>query len=134
MMFPQPEDIEAHLVGQFHLRHEFTQALAAVIAPAVVSVAGDYSHVFGPSTTFGKDLMPCVAALLGVALAVIPGAVLVSFTFARRVRPIYRSVRKDVEVIDGRAGELRYRGYSIHDLAPNSTFEETCYLLLKGEL
>ena len=36
--------------------------------------------------------------------------------------------------IDGRAGELRYRGYSIHDLAANSTFEETCYLLLKGEL
>ena len=36
--------------------------------------------------------------------------------------------------IDGRAGELRYRGYSIHDLAEHSTFEETCYLLLKGEL
>src|SRR3989344_1592042 len=36
--------------------------------------------------------------------------------------------------IDGRAGELRYRGYSIHDLAERSTFEETCYLLLKGEL
>jgi 2-methylcitrate synthase len=36
--------------------------------------------------------------------------------------------------IDGRAGELRYRGYSIHDLAQRSTFEETCYLLLKGEL
>jgi len=43
----------------------FTQALAAVIAPAVVSGAGDYSHVFGPSTTFGKDLMPRIAALLG---------------------------------------------------------------------
>ena len=40
-----------------------------------------------------------------MALAVIPGAVLMSFTFARRVRPIYRSVRKDVEAIDGRAGE-----------------------------
>jgi citrate synthase len=36
--------------------------------------------------------------------------------------------------IDGRAGELRYRGYSIHDLAEHSNFEETCYLLLKGEL
>jgi citrate synthase len=36
--------------------------------------------------------------------------------------------------IDGRAGELRYRGYSIHDLAQHSTFEETCYLLFHGEL
>lgn len=40
-----------------------------------------------------------------MALAVIPGAVLMSFAFARRVRPIYRSIRKDVEAIDGRAGE-----------------------------
>lgn len=36
--------------------------------------------------------------------------------------------------IDGRAGDLRYRGYSIHDLAERSTFEETAYLLLYGEL
>lgn len=36
--------------------------------------------------------------------------------------------------IDGKAGELRYRGYSIHDLAGNSTFEEACYLLFHGEL
>lgn len=36
--------------------------------------------------------------------------------------------------IDGKAGELRYRGYSIHDLAEHSTFEETCYLLFHGEL
>jgi citrate synthase len=42
--------------------------------------------------------------------------------------------RSRVCYIDGRAGELRYRGYSIHDLAQQSTFEETCYLLLKGEL
>src|SRR5688572_13943501 len=39
------------------------------------------------------------------ALAIIPGAMLMSFVFARRVRPIYRSVRKDVEQIDGRVGE-----------------------------
>src|SRR5436853_6158313 len=42
--------------------------------------------------------------------------------------------RSRVCFIDGRAGELRYRGYSIHDLSERSTFEETCYLLLKGEL
>jgi citrate synthase len=42
--------------------------------------------------------------------------------------------RSRVCYIDGRAGELRYRGYSIHDLAERSTFEEACYLLLMGEL
>jgi citrate synthase len=42
--------------------------------------------------------------------------------------------RSRVCFIDGRVGELRYRGYSIHDLAEKSTFEETCHLLLKGEL
>ena len=42
--------------------------------------------------------------------------------------------RSRVCFIDGRAGELLYRGYSIHDLAERSTFEETCYLLLHGEL
>jgi electron transfer flavoprotein alpha subunit len=41
--------------------------VAQVLAPQVAKVADGYSHVFGPSTTFGKDLMPCVAALLGVA-------------------------------------------------------------------
>jgi ATP-binding cassette subfamily B protein/subfamily B ATP-binding cassette protein MsbA len=39
------------------------------------------------------------------AMAVIPGAMLISFGSARRIRPIYRTVRKDVEVIDGRVGE-----------------------------
>ena len=42
--------------------------------------------------------------------------------------------RSGVSSIDGRAGELRYRGYSIHDLAENATFEEVCALLLYGEL
>jgi electron transfer flavoprotein alpha subunit len=40
--------------------------VAAIQAPQVVAAADGYSHIFGPSTTFGRDLMPRVAALLGV--------------------------------------------------------------------
>ena len=40
-----------------------------------------------------------------MALAVIPGAMVMSFIFARRIRPIYRVVRQDAEQIDGRVGE-----------------------------
>jgi citrate synthase len=42
--------------------------------------------------------------------------------------------RSAVTFIDGKAGELRYRGYSIDELANQSSFEETAYLLLHGEL
>jgi len=39
------------------------------------------------------------------ALAIIPGVMAISFISARRIRPIYRSLRKDAEHIDGRVGE-----------------------------
>jgi len=47
-------------------RPENEHPLAAIFAPQLAALAADYSHVFGPSTSFGKDLMPRVAALLGV--------------------------------------------------------------------
>ncbi len=51
----------------------------------------------------------------------------------RGLRGVYLD-RSAATFIDGRAGELRYRGYSIHDLAEHSSFEETAYLLLRGAL
>ncbi len=61
-------------------------ALAAVIAPQLAALADGYSHFLGPSTTFGKDLMPRVAALLGVNQISDVMAVLESHKFKR---PIY---------------------------------------------
>ena len=51
----------------------------------------------------------------------------------RGLRGVYFD-RSHCTFIDGKAGDLRYRGYSIHDLAEQSTFEETAWLLLHGEL
>ncbi|HTV80143.1 MAG TPA: electron transfer flavoprotein subunit alpha/FixB family protein [Steroidobacteraceae bacterium] len=39
--------------------------VAAILAPQIVALADGFTHVLGPATTFGKDLMPRVAALLG---------------------------------------------------------------------
>ncbi|NQW21444.1 MAG: citrate (Si)-synthase [Chloroflexi bacterium] len=42
--------------------------------------------------------------------------------------------RSETTFIDGKEGILEYRGYNIHDLAEQSTFEETAYLLIHGKL
>jgi electron transfer flavoprotein alpha subunit len=46
-------------------RPENEHPLAAIFAPQLAALAADYTHVFGPSTSFGKDLMPRIAGLLG---------------------------------------------------------------------
>ena len=61
-------------------------ALAAVYAPQVVELAAEYTHILGPSTTFGKDLMPRIAAKLGVSQVSDAMAVEDAYTFKR---PIY---------------------------------------------
>ena len=68
-------------------RAENEHALAAIFAPQVAAAAKNgYTHVFAPSTTFGKDLAPRIAALLGVAQVSDVMAVEGAHTFKR---PIY---------------------------------------------
>ncbi|ACO75890.1 probable electron transfer flavoprotein alpha subunit [Laribacter hongkongensis HLHK9] len=45
----------------------FAHGLAENLAPAIAGLAKDYSHVLAPATSFGKNVMPRVAALLDVA-------------------------------------------------------------------
>jgi len=68
-------------------RAENAHALAAVLAPQVAAVAKNgYSHVLFPSTTFGKDVAPRAAALLGVGQVSDIMSVANAHTFTR---PIY---------------------------------------------
>jgi electron transfer flavoprotein alpha subunit len=67
-------------------RPENEHPLAAIFAPQIAALAADYTHVFGPSTSFGKDLMPRVAALLGAPQVSDLMAVESAYRFKR---PIY---------------------------------------------
>jgi electron transfer flavoprotein alpha subunit len=67
-------------------RPENLHPLAAIFAPQLAALAADFTHIFGPSTSFGKDLMPRIAALLGVAQVSDLMAVEGAFRFRR---PIY---------------------------------------------
>ena len=60
--------------------------LAAILAPQIVAVAPPYSHVLGPSTTFGKDLMPRIAALLDTVQI---SDIMMAESATRFRRPIY---------------------------------------------
>ena len=65
-----------------HLAHP----LAVNHAAEVLALADAYSHILGPSTTYGRDLMPRIAALLGVNQVSDISAVEDAYHFKR---PIY---------------------------------------------
>jgi len=44
------------------------------------------------------------------------------------------AAESSITAVDGLEGKLSYRGYDIHDLARNTTYEEVVYLLWNGEL
>jgi electron transfer flavoprotein alpha subunit len=60
--------------------------LAAVLAPQIAAIARDCSHVLAPSTTFGKDLLPRVAALLDAPMV---SDIMAVESPSRFRRPIY---------------------------------------------
>ncbi|HEX2789214.1 MAG TPA: hypothetical protein VHN17_02170, partial [Steroidobacteraceae bacterium] len=82
-------------------RAENAEALAAVQAPQIAALARGYTHLFGPSTTFGKDLMPRVAALLGVGQISDVMAVDSAFRFRR---PVYAS--NAIVTVEAPAGSI----------------------------
>ncbi len=85
--------------------------LAAAIAPQIAALAGPYSHVFGPSSTFGKDLMPRIAALLDTAQV---SDIMAVESATRFRRPIYAgNAIITVEVLEGAkvVGTVRTASY-----------------------
>ena len=65
---------------------QYKDGLAENLAALVVALAPGYTHILAPATSFGKNVMPRIAALLDVAQISDIVAVVSSDTF---VRPIY---------------------------------------------
>jgi len=69
------------------LDHEqYQNPIAEYIAPAIVSLAKDYTHIIAPASTFGKNIMPRVAAILDISQLSDVIKIISEDTF---IRPIY---------------------------------------------
>jgi electron transfer flavoprotein alpha subunit len=98
-------------------------AVAAILAPQIAEIASGYTHVFGPSTTFGKDLVPRVAALLGVNQVSDIMSVEGSHTFKR---PIYAGnaiVTVDVPTETTVVATVRIASWQAAEPGNNATVE-----------
>ena len=65
---------------------EYEHGLAENLAPLLVELAGNYSHILAPASTFGKNVLPRAAALLDVQQISDVSAVVDADTFER---PVY---------------------------------------------
>ena len=92
-------------------------------AEASVSIAGTAYDLPMRKGTLGPDVVD-ISALYSE-----------TGCFIRRRLHLHRKLQKSkITFIDFEKGIVLYRGYPIEQLAEHSTFLETCYLLLYGEL
>jgi len=109
--------------------------LAQILAPQIAALAASYSHIFLPSTTFGKDLAPAVAALLGVNQISDLMAVENAHTFQRPIyagnaiitvsapadQPVVATVRTASWPEAARAGNASIEAASVDAVLPTHT-------------
>ncbi len=113
-------------------RAENEHAVAAVMAPQIAALADDYDYVLAPSTTFGKDLAPRVAALLGVGQL----SDVMSVEGPREFkRPIYAgNAVVTVQVPEGKKIVATVRAASFRPVAPSGGQAEIASVQISVEL
>lgn len=65
---------------------ELSHRLAENLAPVITEIADNYTHILGPASTFGKNCMPRIAALMDMQQISDISAVIDADTFER---PVY---------------------------------------------
>ena len=97
--------------------------LAAILAPQIAALAKDFTLILGPATTFGKDLMPRVAALLGAPQI---SEIMAIESATRFRRPIYAGnaiVTVDVSADTPIAGTVRTASFSAAGTGGNAPIQ-----------
>lgn len=76
----------------------YEHAIAENVASLIVAIAQDYTHILAPASTFGKNIMPRVAALKGVAQLSDVVTIINKDTF---VHPIYAgNILETIQMLD----------------------------------
>ena len=115
--------------------------LAHGIAAKFAELAKSYSHVFAPSTTFGKDVLPCVAALLGQNQISDIMQVIDATTFKRpiyagnaiiTVKSTHDNIVATIRTASFKTGDMQSGSASIENHTIDNTQQETKFVSLQA--
>ncbi len=98
-------------------------ALAASLAPQIVALVAEYTHILGSSSTVGRDVMPRVAALLDVAQVTDIMSVEGEYTFRRPVYAGNAIVKVDAPNDKKLVGTVRVASFSAADQGGSAAVE-----------